>query len=89
MQLCCNACGNWFRSALAEAKHRHNFPIMCSRNKRFEKWMKEVRGAKITQADKDAAHALADDTDALHLAIARIRGEQTGKEVRGEIPTET
>lgn len=36
MQLECFACGKRFRSAIAEAKHRHNFPALCTRNKRFK-----------------------------------------------------
>jgi hypothetical protein len=27
-----------FRSAIAEARHRHNFPVMCKRNKAFAAW---------------------------------------------------
>ena len=40
-RLTCFACGKRFRSALAEARHRHNFPVLCTLNKRFEKWSKE------------------------------------------------
>ena len=31
----CHVCGKTFRSMSAEAKHRHNFPAMCQRNKKF------------------------------------------------------
>jgi hypothetical protein len=40
-QLTCFACGKRFYSALAEARHRHNFPVLGTRNKRFEEWSKE------------------------------------------------
>lgn len=29
--LFCPHCGKTFRSALAEAKHRHNFPLLCKK----------------------------------------------------------
>ena len=41
MQLSCHACGKTFRSMIAEAKHRHNFPTMCARNKRFKAFLAE------------------------------------------------
>ena len=34
----CHACGKRFYSALAEARHRHNFPVLCTRNKRFKEF---------------------------------------------------
>lgn len=42
MQLSCHACGKTFRSMTAEAKHRHNFPVMCTRNKRFKAFLAET-----------------------------------------------
>lgn len=41
MNYTCHACGHRARSAIAEARHRHNFPVLCKRNKRFLKWAKE------------------------------------------------
>lgn len=41
MDLSCSACGARFRSAIAEARHRHNFPVLCKRNKKFKKWAEE------------------------------------------------
>jgi len=41
MQLECNACGKRFRSMLAEARHRHNFPALCTRNKRFAEFVEK------------------------------------------------
>lgn len=38
----CHACGTTFTSAIAEVRHRHNFPVMCKRNKRFEQFQQEV-----------------------------------------------
>jgi hypothetical protein len=38
MNLSCEACGTRFRSMTTEARHRHNFPALCKRNKRFEAW---------------------------------------------------
>lgn len=38
----CIACGHVARSAIAEASHRHNFPVLCKRNKQFERWQKEA-----------------------------------------------
>lgn len=43
MDLSCVACGARFRSMGAEAKHRHNFPALCRRNKQFARWVKEVK----------------------------------------------
>lgn len=40
-RLSCWVCGMKFRSMSAEAKHRHNFPALCKRNKRFIAWQKE------------------------------------------------
>lgn len=39
MQLECHACGKRFRSMIAEARHRHNWPTLCTRNKRFAKFI--------------------------------------------------
>lgn len=41
MNLSCNACGKKFRSMGAEARHRHNFPALCTRNKRFKAFIAE------------------------------------------------
>ena len=41
MDLSCHACGARFRSAIAEARHRHNWPALCKRNKRFAAFIKE------------------------------------------------
>ena len=43
MNLSCPACGKRFRSASAEARHRHNFPAFCRRNKRFLAWLKSTQ----------------------------------------------
>lgn len=43
MTLECHACGKRFRSMLAEARHRHNFPAMCRRGKRFNRFIEETR----------------------------------------------
>lgn len=37
----CHACGKIFWSAIAEARHRHNFPVLCTRNKAFKAFMEE------------------------------------------------
>lgn len=42
MNLSCHACGARFRSMIAEARHRHNFPVLCKRNKRFRKFIEET-----------------------------------------------
>jgi hypothetical protein len=39
----CPACGKRFYSYGAEARHRHNFPTLCIRNKKFEAFTKEKR----------------------------------------------
>lgn len=49
MNLQCHACGQTFRSMIAEARHRHNFPALCKRNKRFAKFEEEIRAAKEAQ----------------------------------------
>lgn len=41
MDLSCHACGARFRSMQAEARHRHNFPALCKRNKRFAAFVAE------------------------------------------------
>lgn len=41
-RLSCHACGATFRSAVAEARHRHNFPTMCKRSKQFARFQEEV-----------------------------------------------
>lgn len=46
MNLECHACGSRFRSAIAEARHRHNFPVMCKRNKRFARFVAEIEQEK-------------------------------------------
>lgn len=43
-QLSCHACGKTFRSAIAEARHRHNWPALCTRNKQFKAFMEERHG---------------------------------------------
>lgn len=42
MILQCHACGAKFRSMSAEAKHRHNFPMLCKRNKQFAAFVAET-----------------------------------------------
>ncbi len=39
--LFCNLCGKTFRTAIAEAKHRHNAPILCNTRSRF--WLARVK----------------------------------------------
>lgn len=39
----CIACGKSFRSAIAEAKHRHNFPVLCKRNTKFKRWEDRIK----------------------------------------------
>lgn len=51
MQLQCHACGKTFRSALAEARHRHNFPVFCTRNKRFAKFVAETSAQRHEEED--------------------------------------
>lgn len=48
-RLTCHACGKSFRSMTAEARHRHNFPALCTRNKRFERFVKETSGPLTNQ----------------------------------------
>lgn len=38
----CHACGAKFRSMMAEAQHRHNFPALCKRNKQFKRFCEAV-----------------------------------------------
>lgn len=49
MSLECHACGARFRSAIAEARHRHNWPAYCKRNKRFAAFIKEHYPEKETE----------------------------------------
>lgn len=48
----CIACGKTFRSMSAEAKHRHSFPALCTRNKRFRRWEEEMAKLAAMKADK-------------------------------------
>lgn len=45
----CHACGKKFRSMSAEAKHRHNFPAMCTRNRTFERFVAEIEQDKLKE----------------------------------------
>lgn len=47
MDLWCHVCGMKFRSMIAEAKHRHNFPALCKRNKMFAAHMAKYEGEKM------------------------------------------
>lgn len=49
-QLSCHACGATFRNMNAESRHRHNFPALCKRNKRFAAFIKETEDVKATAA---------------------------------------
>lgn len=42
MDLRCHVCGTTFRTAIAEAKHRHNFPALCKNNKQFKAFHDEM-----------------------------------------------
>jgi hypothetical protein len=44
----CQACGKRFYSMRAEAFHRHNFPVMCTRNKRFAEWVEKTLRKETT-----------------------------------------
>ena len=52
MNLACPACGTRFRSMSSEAKHRHNFPVLCKRNRRFADWQKKVTGERATGSEE-------------------------------------
>lgn len=43
----CHACGARFRSMVAEARHRHNWPVLCKRNKRFAQFIAENEKRQI------------------------------------------
>ena len=47
----CNACGKRFYSMIDEARHRHNFPVLCIRNKRFAAFIAEHRSPRATNID--------------------------------------
>lgn len=40
-KLSCHACGKVHGNMNDEARHRHNFPALCKRGKRFTAFMKE------------------------------------------------
>lgn len=42
----CFACGKRHYSMIAEARHRHNFPAYCTRNKRFAAFIAETQKEK-------------------------------------------
>ena len=54
MNLQCHACGKRFRSMIAEARHRHNFPVLCTRNKRFAAFVAETSkpSGDLTESDQ-------------------------------------
>lgn len=41
IKLECPACGVRFRTMIAEARHRHNFPTLCTRGSRFNNFIAE------------------------------------------------
>lgn len=47
----CHVCGMKFRTYAAEAKHRHNWPALCKRNKQFAAHMAEYFPPKQETAD--------------------------------------
>jgi len=47
----CFACGKSFSSAIEEDKHRHNFPALCTHNKKFREWEAEVELRKLQALD--------------------------------------
>ena len=49
MNLGCHACGATFRTAIAEARHRHNFPTLCKRNKRFARFVARNEAERVRQ----------------------------------------
>jgi len=64
MNLSCFACGARFRSMGAEARHRHNFPAMCKRNKRFAKFLEEN--------EREAARKRVAEFRAKHPELAEV-----------------
>ena len=50
--LSCSACGTKFRTVIAEARHRHNFPALCKRNARFRRFEREISD-KRTETERD------------------------------------
>ena len=56
-KLQCHVCGQTFRSMISEAKHRHNFPAMCKRNKQFAAHMAKYFPEKKESTDAPAPPA--------------------------------
>lgn len=52
----CFACGSKFRSAISEARHRHNFPVLCKRNKQFKKFCDEIEAKKRKEQPDNENH---------------------------------
>lgn len=66
MGMSCHACGAKFRSMSAEAKHRHNFPAMCRRNRQFERFMRKIeREAAWAKRDAEQARVEAEQVSAI------------------------
>lgn len=60
----CNLCGMKFRSATAEAKHRHNVPALCSRRGRLKLLgITPVREKVLKQAIADGGQVEMDGVD--------------------------
>lgn len=53
MDLRCHACGAKFRTAIAEAKHRHNFPAMCNRQSKQWKAFNDEQLRIVDTYDED------------------------------------
>ena len=45
----CSACGAKFSTPIGEARHRHNFPALCKRNKRFKAWQRQIELDRVAE----------------------------------------
>lgn len=71
MNLCCS-CGARFRSMMDEAKHRHNFPLLC-RKSRVRRATVQYRGLlellTVANALESQAHNFPRGSDLSHQLI--------------------
>lgn len=53
MNMQCHCCGKTFRSMIAEAKHRHNFPALCNKSsRRWKEFQRELEQERVAK-EKD------------------------------------
>jgi hypothetical protein len=90
MNLQCNACGTKFRSAIAEARHRHNFPALCKRNAAFTLFIAQTEADAAKERVKTLEYQLSevlgclDEYAAMPCTSLRVRLVEAGARARSK-----